>query len=44
MTLDAIFNSNDDLLFQAFLNDPLVNLPVAKAKELFRAMMKKTTR
>ena len=38
VALDAIWTKDDDLLFQAFLMDPLVNLPVNKARELFDRM------
>lgn len=37
--LDAIWEGNDDLLFSAFLMDPLVSIPVNKARELFERML-----
>lgn len=38
--LEAIWNGDDDALFSAFLTDPLVNIPVDKARELFDRMIK----
>lgn len=37
--LDAIWEENDDLLFEAFLMDPLVTIPLDKARELFERML-----
>lgn len=37
--LNAIYEKNDDALFSAFLMDPLVKLPVRKARELFERML-----
>lgn len=37
--LDAIWEGDDDLLFSAFLMDPLVSIPVNKARELFERML-----
>ncbi|WP_332447795.1 family 4 glycosyl hydrolase [Sphaerochaeta sp.] len=39
MTLDAIYNGDDDLLFTAFLSDPLMKLPRDTARELFEKML-----
>lgn len=39
MTLQAIYNNDDDLLFTAFLSDPLMNLSLDKARELFDKML-----
>ncbi len=39
IALKAIWEGDNDLLFQAFLMDPLVNLPVNKARELFDRML-----
>ncbi len=39
VALDAIWNKDDDLLFQAFLMDPLMNLPINRARELFERMI-----
>jgi len=39
MTLDAIVQSADDLLFSAFLSDPLMTISRDKAKELFDRML-----
>ncbi len=39
IALNAIWASDDNLLFQAFLMDPLVNLSVNKARELFDKML-----
>ena len=39
MTLDAIFNNDEKLLFGAFLLDPLMTLNRDKAKELFDRML-----
>ena len=39
MTLEAIWNNDEKLLFSAFLSDPLVNLNRDKAKELFDKML-----
>jgi alpha-galactosidase len=40
MTLDAVASGDDNLLFQAFLSDPLVRLGHREAKQLFDEMMK----
>jgi len=39
MTLEAVSSNDDDLLFIAFLEDPLMTIPVAKARELFKEML-----
>ncbi len=39
IALDAIWENNDELLFEAFLMDPLVSIPVSKARELFDRML-----
>ena len=39
MTLDAIIKGDDDLLFRAFISDPLVSIPFSKAEELFGRML-----
>ena len=39
MTLEAIRDSDDGKLFQAFMLDPLVRIPRDKAKELFDRML-----
>ncbi len=39
VALDAILSGDDEMLFQAFLMDPLVNLPVSRARELFERMI-----
>lgn len=39
MALDAIWENNDELLFRAFLLDPLVTISKSKAKELFERML-----
>ena len=39
MTLEAIWNNDEKLLFSAFISDPLVNLNRDKAKELFDKML-----
>jgi len=38
----AVFTEDKDLAFQAFLNDPLVTIPVDDAWRLFNAMLTKT--
>ncbi len=38
MTLDAVWREDDELLFSAFILDPLVRLPLEKARELFGRM------
>lgn len=38
----AVFNQAPDLAFQAFLNDPLVTIPLDDAWKLFNTMLKKT--
>lgn len=40
--IKACFEQDEDLAFQAFLNDPLVNIPLDDAWKLFRAMTRKT--
>ncbi|KAF5035449.1 Alpha-galacturonidase [anaerobic digester metagenome] len=39
MVLEAIYNNDDNLLFTAFLSDPLMNLSLDKARELFDKML-----
>ena len=39
MTLEAIWNNDEELLFAAFLSDPLVNISRDKARELFDRML-----
>ena len=39
LALEAIWNNDMDLLFQAFISDPLVNINVDKAHELFTRMI-----
>ena len=39
MTLEAIWNNDEKLLFAAFLSDPLMTLNRDKAKELFDKML-----
>lgn len=39
VALEAIWNNDDIALFSAFLMDPLVNIPVDKAHELFKRMI-----
>ena len=39
MTLEAIWNNDEKLLFSAFLSDPLNSLNRDKAKELFEKML-----
>lgn len=39
LALEAIWNHDMDLLFQAFISDPLVNINVDKAHELFTRMI-----
>ena len=39
LTLEAIYSGNDELLFTAFLSDPLMNISREKAKELFDKML-----
>lgn len=39
MTLEAIWNNDNELLFGAFLSDPLVNISRNKARELFDKML-----
>ncbi len=38
IALEAIWEGDDEKLFEAFLLDPLMNLPVEKARELFDRM------
>ena len=40
MTLDALYTNDEQLLFTAFLSDPLMKLPLDKARELFDKMLK----
>ena len=39
IAINAIWASDDELLFQAFLMDPLVSIPANKARELFDRML-----
>lgn len=39
LALEAIWNNDMELLFQAFISDPLVNINVDKAHELFTRMI-----
>ena len=39
IALDAIWDNDDEKLFQALLLDPLVNIPVEKAREMFNRML-----
>lgn len=39
LALEAVWNNDMDLLFQAFISDPLVNINVDKAHELFTRMI-----
>ncbi|MDT4762790.1 alpha-galactosidase [Sphaerochaeta sp. PS] len=39
MTLDAMYHDDEDLLFAAFLSDPLVNISHLKARALFDKML-----
>ena len=39
MTLEAALEKDTDLAFQALLNDPLVNIPTDKAREMFSEML-----
>jgi alpha-galactosidase len=39
MTLEAIYTQDEELLFTAFLSDPLVNISLDKARELFNKML-----
>ncbi len=39
IAMESILQKDRDLLFQAFLNDPLVNIPTEKARELFIKML-----
>ena len=39
LALEAIWNNDMDLLFQAFISDPLVNINVDKVHELFTRMI-----
>jgi len=38
LVLEAVFQNDTDLLFQAFLSDPLMSLPINEAKQLFHEM------
>jgi len=40
--IQAVLTKDKDLAFQAFLNDPLVTLPLDDAWKLFNSMLKKT--
>lgn len=40
--LEAALAKNKDLAFAAFVNDPLVNIPIEEAKVLFEAMLHNT--
>lgn len=40
MTLDAVYNEDDELLFTAFVSDPLVDIPLSQARALFDEMLK----
>ena len=42
MVTEAALTRNLDLAFRAFANDPLVTIPMDKAKELFDSMIEKT--
>ena len=39
LTLEALWNNDNELLFSAFLSDPLVNISRNKARELFERML-----
>ena len=39
MTLEAVMKGDDDLLFRAFISDPLVTIPFSQAEELFSRML-----
>ncbi|MDD5973876.1 MAG: alpha-galactosidase, partial [Spirochaetales bacterium] len=39
LTLEAIWNNDNELLFSAFLSDPLMSLSRDKARELFDKML-----
>ena len=39
LTLDAVLKNDDNMLFQAFLLDPLMSLEYSKAEELFAKML-----
>lgn len=39
MTLDAIWNDDNEALFAAFIEDPLMHLPLDQARELFNKML-----
>jgi len=41
MTLDAVLANDDEMLFTAFLSDPLVTIERDKARELFEKMLDK---
>jgi len=41
LVLKGVFEENPQALFQAFLMDPLMQLPISKAKELYMKMEKK---
>ena len=38
IALDAIWEKDDEKLFEAFLMDPLMHLPIERARELFSRM------
>jgi len=42
MILEAAMTQNKELAFQAFVNDPLVNISVSKARECFELMLERT--
>ena len=42
LIVEAAFNRDLELAFKAFVNNPLVNLPVATARELFDEMVENT--
>ena len=39
IALEAIWEQDDEKLFEAFLLDPLMKLPIATARELFNNMI-----
>jgi alpha-galactosidase len=39
LTLKAVLQQDDKLLLEAFLNDPLMRLPLSQAKALFKEML-----
>lgn len=42
MILEAALTSNKELAFQAFINDPLLQLPIKEARECFEIMLERT--